>query len=175
MTKYFVYILFSQVKKLGMFATARSIVRVEGIGGLYRGIKPAIARHIPYTGTRVMLYDFLRTKIVGDQPLGKDGKKPGLFAYLFHTKMTCFYTYSDVIILTLRIRFSAHVCTTSSRGVLKRSHSADGRGSDGCLQDPDAGGRSRRRCREEGAVHRPHRRPHENHKSGGRTLFLFYI
>ena len=68
---------FSQVKKLGMFATARSIVRVEGIGGLYRGIKPAIARHIPYTGTRVMLYDFLRTKIVGDQPLGKDGKKPG--------------------------------------------------------------------------------------------------
>lgn len=95
------------MKKLGMFATARSIVRVEGIGGLYRGIKPAIARHIPYTGTRVMLYDFLRTKIVGDQPLGKDGKKPGLFAYLFHTKMTCFYTYNDVIILTLRTFVSA--------------------------------------------------------------------
>ena len=62
-------------KSAGMLQTARNITKAEGISGLYRGIKPAIARHIPYTGSRIMIYDYLRTAIVGETKKGKDGKK----------------------------------------------------------------------------------------------------
>jgi len=44
----------------GAGAIVRDLVRKEGIGGLYRGLSPAVLRHVPYTGTRVLLYEELK-------------------------------------------------------------------------------------------------------------------
>lgn len=46
---------------------AGEIVRKEGFMGLYSGVSPAICRHIPYTGSRVGLYEYLRNRF---QPAG---------------------------------------------------------------------------------------------------------
>jgi len=43
-----------------IFGAAAEIVRREGPLGLYAGVSPAICRHIPYTGSRVGLYESLR-------------------------------------------------------------------------------------------------------------------
>lgn len=45
----------------GAFRTAAQIIRQEGIGGLYAGVSPAVMRHIPYSGTRIMVFESLRS------------------------------------------------------------------------------------------------------------------
>lgn len=45
-----------------------NIVKNEGIGGLYAGVTPAIARHIPYTGFRAIGYEYIRGFFCGDLP-----------------------------------------------------------------------------------------------------------
>lgn len=44
----------------GPLDTFAAIVRAEGLAGLYRGVEPALARHVPYTGTRILVYEALR-------------------------------------------------------------------------------------------------------------------
>eukprot|EP00405_Crypthecodinium_cohnii_P035839 CAMPEP_0206536328 /NCGR_PEP_ID=MMETSP0325_2-20121206/6686_1 /ASSEMBLY_ACC=CAM_ASM_000347 /TAXON_ID=2866 /ORGANISM="Crypthecodinium cohnii, Strain Seligo" /LENGTH=309 /DNA_ID=CAMNT_0054033523 /DNA_START=128 /DNA_END=1053 /DNA_ORIENTATION=+ len=51
---------------LTFFGVLRSIVRQEGVKGLYAGVTPAIARHIPYTGFRTIGYEYIRRLFCGD-------------------------------------------------------------------------------------------------------------
>lgn len=45
-----------------------NIVKNEGVAGLYAGVTPAIARHIPYTGFRAIGYEYIRGFFCGDLP-----------------------------------------------------------------------------------------------------------
>merc|ERR1712039_422728 len=45
-----------------------SITRNEGLRGLYAGMSPAVARHIPYTGFRAIGYEYIRGIFCGDNP-----------------------------------------------------------------------------------------------------------
>ena len=45
-----------------------NIVRTEGIKGLYAGVSPAMARHIPYTGFRAIGYEHIRQFYCGSVP-----------------------------------------------------------------------------------------------------------
>ena len=45
-----------------------NIVKNEGVMGLYAGVTPAIARHIPYTGFRAIGYEYIRGFFCGDTP-----------------------------------------------------------------------------------------------------------
>jgi solute carrier family 25 uncoupling protein 27 len=40
--------------KFGFGGMAANIAKTEGIAGLYAGVTPAVARHIPYTGFRAI-------------------------------------------------------------------------------------------------------------------------
>lgn len=44
----------------GLVTTAASVVRTEGMHGLYAGLAPAVLRHVPYTGIRVLAFEQLR-------------------------------------------------------------------------------------------------------------------
>ena len=46
----------------GMFIT---IIRTEGAAGMFAGVKPAIARHVPYTGFRAIGYEHIRGVFCG--------------------------------------------------------------------------------------------------------------
>ena len=48
------------LRPAGLAATAASIVRTEGFLGLYSGLAPAVLRHVPYTGIRVLAFEQLR-------------------------------------------------------------------------------------------------------------------
>lgn len=50
----------SSGQKMGSIAMATSIVRQEGVMGLFKGISPALLRHVPYTPVRIVLYEQLR-------------------------------------------------------------------------------------------------------------------
>merc|ERR1719353_1215722 len=45
-----------------------NIMKTEGLGGLYAGVTPAVARHIPYTGFRAIGYEYIRAFFCGDKP-----------------------------------------------------------------------------------------------------------
>jgi solute carrier family 25 uncoupling protein 27 len=62
--------------RAGFFETMKNTVKGEGIGGLYTGISPAVIRHIPYTGSRIGLYEFLRGFFI------VEGEKPGFLTRL---------------------------------------------------------------------------------------------
>lgn len=47
-------------RTLGALQMAASIVRRDGVAGLYAGLSPALARHVVYTGTRITIYEQLR-------------------------------------------------------------------------------------------------------------------
>lgn len=49
----------------GFLRGIAAIVRAEGVGGLYTGAAPAVARHIPYTGLRTIGYEHLRQHLGG--------------------------------------------------------------------------------------------------------------
>ncbi|KAG2500322.1 hypothetical protein HYH03_001898 [Edaphochlamys debaryana] len=48
-------------KPYGAVRTALELVRREGARGLYAGLSPALVRHIFYTGTRISVYEQLRS------------------------------------------------------------------------------------------------------------------
>ena len=50
--------------KRGMFQVAWGVVRDEGVFRLWRGVKPAVIRHIFYSGARVTLYEFIRERVL---------------------------------------------------------------------------------------------------------------
>eukprot|EP00884_Botryococcus_braunii_P007290 jgi/Botrbrau1/16562/Bobra.0385s0005.1 len=49
-----------QGRPQGALAIFTSVVKAQGPTGLYAGLGPAVARHIPYTGTRIVVYEYLR-------------------------------------------------------------------------------------------------------------------
>lgn len=63
-------------QRVSFIGAASTIVKQEGFTGLYSGVTPAIARHVPYTGTRVILYEYLRGRFT------KEGEKPPFFLRL---------------------------------------------------------------------------------------------
>lgn len=48
-----------------------NIIKTEGLGGLYAGVQPAVARHIPYTGFRAIGYEHIRGFFIGNTPKEK--------------------------------------------------------------------------------------------------------
>ena len=59
----------SGAPKRGAISMAISIGREEGMTGLYRGLSPALLRHIFYTSIRIVAYENLRTSLShGDDP-----------------------------------------------------------------------------------------------------------
>lgn len=54
--------------KLGFRGMLLNIVRTEGIRGLYAGVSPALARHVPYTGFRAIGYEHIRGMFCGNLP-----------------------------------------------------------------------------------------------------------
>ncbi|KAG5675435.1 hypothetical protein PVAND_005339 [Polypedilum vanderplanki] len=48
----------------GMLATAMGIVKEEGFFKLFRGLSPALYRHIVYSGVRIGTFDYMRKKFV---------------------------------------------------------------------------------------------------------------
>lgn len=57
----------------GIFGTAAGIVREEGLLSLYKGLGPACARHLVYSGTRVVVYEAMRETVLGRS---EDGSFP---------------------------------------------------------------------------------------------------
>jgi len=59
--------------KMGFGAMLMNIGKTEGLAGLYAGVTPAVARHIPYTGFRAIGYEYIRGFFCGknatDAPL----------------------------------------------------------------------------------------------------------
>ena len=51
--------------KLGFGPMMMSILKNEGMSGLYAGVTPAVARHIPYTGFRAIGYEYIRAFFCG--------------------------------------------------------------------------------------------------------------
>lgn len=58
----------------GLAATALAVVRSEGVAGLYAGLQPAVLRHVPYTGIRVIVYEQLRS--LAQRQLGSQAGAP---------------------------------------------------------------------------------------------------
>jgi len=54
--------------KFGFGGMAMNIVKTEGPMGLYAGVTPAVARHIPYTGFRAIGYEYIRGFFCGSAP-----------------------------------------------------------------------------------------------------------
>ncbi|XP_069691145.1 mitochondrial uncoupling protein 4-like isoform X2 [Periplaneta americana] len=62
----------------GLFGTGKEIVQEEGFFRLWRGLTPAIYRHVVYSGVRIVIYQQLRTYVLktesdGSYPLWKSG------------------------------------------------------------------------------------------------------
>lgn len=51
-------------RRASAFQIAGKIVRNEGLNGLYKGLSPAIIRHLFYTPTRIVGYEHLRNVFV---------------------------------------------------------------------------------------------------------------
>ena len=51
--------------KLGFGPMMMNILKNEGMSGLYAGVTPAVARHIPYTGFRAIGYEYIRAFFCG--------------------------------------------------------------------------------------------------------------
>ena len=47
----------------GALATFAALLRSEGMAGLYAGVAPAMLRHVPYSGTRIVAYEALRSHV----------------------------------------------------------------------------------------------------------------
>nr|CAD7567871.1 unnamed protein product [Timema californicum] len=59
-----------QVPYRGMLHTGLGIVHEEGVVMLWRGVTPAIYRHVVYSGIRIVTYETLRDKIFKKEPDG---------------------------------------------------------------------------------------------------------
>ena len=49
--------------RLGMIGTAAGIVQQEGLFSLWRGLPPAVMRHVFYSGSRMGIYEQLRNNV----------------------------------------------------------------------------------------------------------------
>lgn len=66
----------------GLLSTAVSVVRHEGVQGLYAGLSPAVFRHVPYTGVRVAFFEALKEWNMGKPP-GEAIQLPSLMLFGF--------------------------------------------------------------------------------------------
>lgn len=57
----------------GMFRTCYGIIREEGVLSLYRGLRPALMRHVVYSGCRLTFYEVIRDHVFKKD---KNGKYP---------------------------------------------------------------------------------------------------
>lgn len=66
----------STTRRVSAFQVAADIVRNEGVTGLYKGLSPALIRHIFYTPIRTVGYEQLRHAFLSDdsQPLSLPSK-----------------------------------------------------------------------------------------------------
>lgn len=55
--------MYWQVPYRGMLGTAMGISKEEGIHKLWQGVHAAFARHLIYSGTRIMTYKALKEKL----------------------------------------------------------------------------------------------------------------
>ena len=60
---------------------AMNIFKTEGLLGLYAGVTPAVARHIPYTGFRAIGYEYIRAFFCGSAPK-ESAPLPGLWTLI---------------------------------------------------------------------------------------------
>jgi len=65
------------VERRGAIGLLTHALRTEGVRGVYSGLAPAVARHIPYTGCRIFIYEKLR------QSLSTQGEAPALGVKMF--------------------------------------------------------------------------------------------
>ena len=49
--------------RAGMFSTGATIIRTEGLQGLYMGFSAACYRHCIYSGTRYFAYEILKENV----------------------------------------------------------------------------------------------------------------
>uniref|UniRef100_A0A6M2DNU4 Putative mitochondrial oxaloacetate carrier protein n=1 Tax=Xenopsylla cheopis TaxID=163159 RepID=A0A6M2DNU4_XENCH len=61
----------NNVKYRGMLSTASGIIREEGPTALWRGVAPALYRHVIYSGVRMVTYETLRDKVLKKNADGK--------------------------------------------------------------------------------------------------------
>lgn len=54
-----------------MLSTATGIIREEGPTALWRGVAPALYRHVIYSGVRMVTYETLRDKVLKKNADGK--------------------------------------------------------------------------------------------------------
>ena len=81
--------------KRGMFHMAWGVIREEGVSKLWRGVSPAIIRHLFYTSLRVSCYEYLREQVMkrdaqGHFPLYKSilaSLAAGMFGQFFTSPM----------------------------------------------------------------------------------------
>ncbi len=64
----------------GAFATLAHVARTEGVRGVYGGVCPAMARHVPYSGVRIVVYEQLRNASLGADGSGSVAVKMALGA-----------------------------------------------------------------------------------------------
>lgn len=60
-------------ERQGMLRTGIGIIQNEGVTGIFKGLSPALYRHVIYSGIRMALYEKLRDDIFGKEP---DGSYP---------------------------------------------------------------------------------------------------
>eukprot|EP00041_Stephanoeca_diplocostata_P035634 m.1263465 g.1263465 ORF g.1263465 m.1263465 type:complete len:304 (-) comp24734_c1_seq10:3281-4192(-) len=68
--------------KRGIARTFVGIVKEEGIGRLYGGLFPACLRHVVYSGSRMMIYEYLREDVLGRDAHGNFALWKGVVAGL---------------------------------------------------------------------------------------------
>lgn len=64
----------------GMVGTAAGIFREEGVRGLWRGITPAVLRHVVYSGCRMNFYEIAREHVFKRNPDGSFPLYKGVLA-----------------------------------------------------------------------------------------------
>ncbi|GIL79263.1 hypothetical protein Vretimale_16449 [Volvox reticuliferus] len=60
----------TSAKPYGAVGMAMELLRREGLGGLYAGLSPALIRHVFYTGTRITVYEWLRSTVAAGPTSG---------------------------------------------------------------------------------------------------------
>ncbi|GIL58233.1 hypothetical protein Vafri_13298 [Volvox africanus] len=58
----------TSAKPYGAVGMAMELLRREGMRGLYAGLSPALIRHVFYTGTRITVYEWLRSTAASGTP-----------------------------------------------------------------------------------------------------------
>jgi len=108
----------SGAPRLGAIATAAGIVSAQGVPGLFRGVSPAVLRHVAYSPTRILAYEALRdtadeglvAKMTAGATAGALGQLGAVPADLVKVRMQ-----ADALAAVPRYRGVAHALSTVLR------------------------------------------------------------